>query len=86
MIDYSLILSKNYAGKQWSICENDYSTLTWDDESPKPTQDELDALWESTQAKVIADQQAAEAAKQSALDKLTKLGLTADEIAALTGK
>ena len=30
-------------------------------------------------------QQAAEAAKKSALAKLTKLGLTADEIAALTG-
>ena len=31
-------------------------------------------------------QQTAEAHRQSALDKLTKLGLTADEIAALTGK
>ena len=37
------------------------------------------------QAAEVAAQQAAEAAKQSALTKLTALGLTADEIKALTG-
>jgi hypothetical protein len=83
MIDYTLILAKNYFGKQWSLNGNSYDGLDWLDSSPKPTQAELDALWESTQAKVIADQQAAVEAKQTAIAKLTALGLTAGEIAAL---
>ena len=62
---------------------DDYAGLDWLDSSPKPTKEELDALWESTQAKIIADQQAAVEAKQTAIAKLTALGLTADEIAAL---
>jgi hypothetical protein len=44
MIDYSLILTTNYAGKQWSLVGNDYDGLNWQDSSPKPTQEELDAL------------------------------------------
>ena len=83
MIDYSLILSTHYLGKKWVFKDYDYAGLEWFDESPKPTQEELDALWESTQAKVIADQQAAIATKESAIAKLTAIGLTADEIAAL---
>jgi hypothetical protein len=49
MIDYSLILAKHYAGKNWALQGEDYTGLTWTDESPKPTQSELDALWVSTQ-------------------------------------
>ena len=52
MIDYTLILSKNYAGKQWSLDGESYDGLTWLDASQKPTQAELDALWESTKAAV----------------------------------
>jgi hypothetical protein len=36
-------------------------------------------------AAIIAQEQAAVAAKQSAMDKLAKLGLTADEVKALIG-
>jgi hypothetical protein len=85
MIDYSLILATNYADAQWSLNGDTYDGLTWLDETPKPTQAELDALWESTQAAVAAQKQAAIDAKQSALAKLAALGLTADEIKALTG-
>jgi hypothetical protein len=49
MIDYVLILTVNFAGKAWAMNGNLYSTLEWLDESPKPTQAELDALWPSTQ-------------------------------------
>jgi hypothetical protein len=49
MIDYSQILSTNYAGKQWSLNGNSYDGLDWLDSSPKPTQAELDALAQSTQ-------------------------------------
>jgi hypothetical protein len=83
MLNYSLILQFNYQGKSWSIDNNDYSTLQWLSDTPKPTQAELDALWESTQATVSAQQQAAIDAKASALAKLAALGLTQDEIKAL---
>jgi hypothetical protein len=49
MINYALILSTNYVGKQWALDGNDYSTLQWFDSSPKPTQAELDALAIPTQ-------------------------------------
>jgi hypothetical protein len=85
MLDYSLILVTNYAGKQWSLNGESYDGLDWLDNSPKPTQAELDALWESTQAAVIAKEQAAKDVKASALAKLAALGLTQDEVKALVG-
>ncbi len=85
MIDYSLILTTNYSDKQWILAGIEYQNLDWQDESPKPTKEELDALWESTQTAQIAKQQAEVAAKESALSKLTALGLTVDEVKALLG-
>jgi hypothetical protein len=85
MIDYSLILSVNYAGKQWSLNGEAYEGLDWLDASPKPSQAELDALWESTQAAAAAKAQAVIDIKASALAKLAKLGLTQDEVKALVG-
>ena len=85
MPDYVQILVTNYNKKHWSIIDNDYSTLDWLDSSSKPTQAELDALWESTQATVAAKEQAAKDAKASALAKLAALGLTQDEVKALVG-
>ena len=49
MIDYSLILSLNYATNIWSLIGNSYDGLDWQDISPKPTQEELNALWPYTQ-------------------------------------
>jgi len=51
MINYVLILTINYPGKEWSLQGDSYEGLNWLDASPKPTQAELDALWESTQNK-----------------------------------
>ena len=85
MIDYSLILTTNYADKQWILVGTDYAGLDWKDGAPKPTQAELDALWESTQAQVAAAAQAKIDAKQSALNKLAALRLAQDEIKALIG-
>jgi hypothetical protein len=45
MIDYALILSVNYPGKQWALDGETYDGLTWLDETPKPSQRELDAAW-----------------------------------------
>jgi len=85
MIDYTLILAINYPTAQWALSGDSYDGLTWFSDTPKPTQSELDALWESTQATQIAKQEAEVAAKASALSKLTALGLTADEVKALLG-
>lgn len=85
MIDYATILSTHYAGKQWTLHGDSYDGLTWYDESVKPTQAELDALWEATKTAYVTAQQATEAAKTSALSKLSALGLTDAEIKALTG-
>ena len=48
MIDYSSILLINYPNKQWILTGTSYEGLDWHDESPKPSQAELDALWDST--------------------------------------
>ena len=55
MIDYAQILSVNYVGLQWSLSNNDYNTLEWYSDTPKPTQAELDALALPTQ-EIIAKQ------------------------------
>ena len=85
MIDYTLILATNYPTDKWSLAGDYYDGLTWLSDTPKPTQAELDALWESTQAAQTAKQEAEVTAKESALSKLTALGLTADEVKALLG-
>ena len=85
MIDYTQVLSINYVGSQWSLNGDSYDGLTWYSNTPKPTQSELDALWESTQAAVAAKEQAAIDTKASALAKLAALGLTQDEVKALVG-
>ena len=85
MLDYSLILVTNYSDKHWSLAGNSYDQLTWYSDTPKPTQAELEALWESTQAIIAAKEQAAKDVKASALAKLATLGLTQDEVKALMG-
>jgi hypothetical protein len=85
MIDYSLILATNYADKQWTLNGDSYNGLTWLSNTPKPTQAQLDALWESTQSVYTAKQEATVTAKQTGIAKLSALGLTDAEIKALTG-
>jgi hypothetical protein len=85
MINYTQILSVNYVGSEWTLNGDSYDGLTWLSDTPKPTQAELDALWESTQAALAAKEQAAIDTKASALAKLAALGLTQDEVKALVG-
>ena len=56
MINYSLILTTNYQGKEYVLNGDSYDGLIWLDSSPKPTQAELDALWSSTQATLQTEQ------------------------------
>ena len=66
----------------WLINEQDAVDECDDGDGEKPTKAELDALWPIVQ-KEIADEKATKAAAKAAA--LAKLGLTADEIAALFG-
>jgi hypothetical protein len=45
MTDYPTVLTALYPGAEWSLNGDDYAGLTWLDDSPKPTQAELDAAW-----------------------------------------
>lgn len=49
MIDYSKILINNYPNTSWNLSGDFYDGLIWLSDTPKPTQEELDALWPSTQ-------------------------------------
>ena len=64
MIDYNLILVTFYITSQWSLNGNSYAGLDWLDSTPKPTQEELDALWIPTQE---ANSKAANKATASSL-------------------
>lgn len=44
-VDYPAVLNANYPGTQWTLNGDTYDGLTWLDDSPKPTQAELDAAW-----------------------------------------
>jgi len=46
-MDYAAILHAIRPGTKWQLDGDDYSGLTWLDDSPKPTQAELDAAWPS---------------------------------------
>lgn len=81
-IDYTKILSKKYAGDEWTLDGNNYSGLTWLSDTAKPSQNTLDALWSEVQAEMQADIQNKAAQKQAILDRL---GLTAEEAALLLG-
>jgi len=82
VIDYATILTRRYAGKQWTLNGDDYQGLIWLDDSAKPTKAKLDGLWAEVQTEIADETNAKIATRQAVLDKL---GLTADEAAALLG-
>ena len=49
MTDYSAVLAAIRPGAQWSLDGDDYSGLTWLDDSPKPTKKTLDDAWPQVQ-------------------------------------
>ena len=79
-MDYAIILSTKYLGSEWTLNGDSYDGLTWLSDSPKPTQKELEDLWEKVQAELQAKEQAKIDAKASAISKLQALGLTVEEV------
>ena len=82
MIDYAAILTRRYAGSEWILDGDEYAGLTWLSDTPKPTKTKLDSLWAEVQQEIANEKTAKVEARQAVLDKL---GLTADEAAALFG-
>ena len=69
---------------EFSISDNDYSTIKWDKlEGDAPSKSEIDAAIEQVQADEIAAEAKAEADKLAAQAKLEALGLTADDLKVL---
>lgn len=85
MIDYATILLRRYPDAKWTLNADDYDQLTWLCDAPKPSKSELDALWGEVRAEIAAEAQAKVAARESAIAKLSALGLDAEEITALLG-
>ena len=85
MTDYAAVLRATHPGAQWSLSGNDYATLVWHDDTPKPSQAELDDAWPAVQQARADAVAAKETARQSAISKLAALGLTVDEISAAFG-
>jgi hypothetical protein len=85
MIDYPTILTRKYPGQEWTLNGDEYEGLTWISDTPKPTKQELDGLWEEVLADIEAEKKAKEDAKASAIAKLEKLGLNAEEVKELFG-
>ncbi len=82
MTDYAKVLAHFHPDRKWSLNNNDYEQLTMLDSGSKPTKKSLDDAWPEVQTKIAAEIEAKTVAKANAL---TKLGLTADEAAALFG-
>ena len=80
MIDYPAILTRHYPNTEWTLNGDEYDGLTWLSDTSKPTQAELDGLWDATVADMQAEKQAKLDAKAAAEAKLAALGLTVDEI------
>lgn len=60
MTDYALVLTRKFPGRQWTLNNNDYASLTILDDGPKPTKKTLDDLWVQVQHDVEWDRVRAE--------------------------
>ena len=55
-MDIPAILSRRYAGTEWTLNGDDYSGLTWLSEGKAPTEKQLEALWPEVQHEVAHEQ------------------------------
>jgi hypothetical protein len=63
-MDIATILTRKFAGAEWTLNGDDYAGLTWLSESKQPTEKELQALWPTVQYEVAYEQ--VERARQQA--------------------
>ena len=82
MTDYAIVLTRRYAGNEWTLNGDDYTGLTWLSDSPKPSKATLDGLWAEVQQEIADEAEAKAVARQALLDRL---GLTEQEAQLLLG-
>jgi hypothetical protein len=51
-MDIAMILNTIRPNAAWSILENDYETLDWKDNSPKPTYEEISKSWQEVEVAI----------------------------------
>ena len=72
-------------GAEWSMSDNDVENMIWHTEGVEPlTQAEVTAEVARLEQAAIDDAAAKEAARESGVAKLLALGLTVDEVEAMT--
>lgn len=79
------VLSKRYVQDEWVLRGEDYDGLEWLSDSPKPSRKKLEGLIAEVEAEELAEAQARDEARASAVVKLQALGLTVDEVQAAFG-
>jgi hypothetical protein len=55
-MDIAQILSRKFAGTEWTLNGDEYAGLTWLSEGEAPTEAELEALWPEVQYEVAYEQ------------------------------
>jgi hypothetical protein len=55
-MDITLILSRRFEGSEWTLNGDDYAGLEWLDDTPKPTEKALQALWPDVESEVAFEQ------------------------------
>ena len=53
MTDYAAVLNADYPGASWSLNGDTYDGLVWHDDSPMPSQADLDAAWPRVEAELV---------------------------------
>jgi hypothetical protein len=85
MTDISFTLTHSYAGSEWTLDGDKYSGLTWLSDTKKPTKKELETAYPLAVAAKESERAAKIAAHDSAVAKLTALGLNSLEVQAIIG-
>ena len=83
MINYTSIIKRRYPGSVCTINAEDYDQLTWLSDTPKPTKEELDALWPEVQAEIAQEATKQEQQKNDTIAKLEALGISVDDLKGL---
>jgi hypothetical protein len=76
-MDISAILFSKYPDAQWNLNGEKYEGLEWVSNSPKPTQEELESLWDEVQSLKQVELEAKIAQKSVILERI---GLTEEEL------
>ena len=85
MIEVSQAVISLRPGAEWSMTNDDVENITWHTEGVTPlTQAEVDAEVARLEQQAVDDAAAKQAALESGQAKLLALGLTEDEVAAMT--